>query len=45
LKEFSPDAAPAETEVENSGVTDMFGGGATETPNPFASEDDTFLEF
>ena len=45
LKEFSPDAAPAETEVENSGVTDMFGGGATETPNPFASADDTFLEF
>jgi len=44
LKEFLPDAAPAETEVDG-GVTDMFGGGATETPNPFASTEDSFLEF
>lgn len=45
LKEFLPDAAPAENEVENGGVTDMFGGGAAATPNPFASDDNTFVEF
>jgi hypothetical protein len=40
LKEFSPDAAPAESET----VTDMFGGSGT-LPDPFAPTTDPFLDF
>lgn len=47
LKEFIPDEAPEENEVESNSVTDMFGGSDT-VSDPFTTPSDTqdpFLEF